>query len=77
MSEQATQFANFIKYLKDHQLEALKFGLSNYYFLRNNKEPNYEFETMETDEQEFSPRSVTPDTFSTPSKCPATESNRI
>ena len=31
---------------------------------------------METDEQEFSPRSVTPDAFSTPSECPATESNK-
>ena len=31
---------------------------------------------METDEQEFSPRSVTPDAFSTLSECPATELNK-
>ena len=31
---------------------------------------------METNEQEFSPCSVTPDAFSTPSECPATESNK-
>ena len=76
MPEQATQFANFIKYLKDHHLEAPKFGLSDHYFLRTNKEPSYEFEPMETNKQEFSPCSVAPEVLSTPSECPATESNK-
>ena len=31
---------------------------------------------METDEWEFNLHSVTPDAFSTPSECPATESNK-
>ena len=50
MNNKKEQFNNFLKFLKDHQLEAPAFSASDHIFIENNITPEYQFIPMEVNQ---------------------------